>query len=367
MQPAAEESERRAQASSRNTHHDPVRLAFRWYGADDPVTLDSIRQIPGVEDVVSALYDVPPGQAWPQKELAALKETIEEAGLHFSTIESIPVHEDIKLGRPERERYIENYATSIERAGALGVEVVCYNFMPVFDWTRTDLAYRLPDGSTALRYDHADLDSLDLSGGTGDLPAWASYSRAELEALLAAYEDVGEDDLWEHLAYFLERVAPIADEAGVKLAIHPDDPPWPVFGLPRIVTSGAALERVTGLADTPANGVCLCTGSLGANPDEAPALPETARRLGDRVHFAHLRNVTTTGEKQFRETRHPDGDVDLAAVCTALRENDFDGPMRPDHGRMIWGEEHRENVRPGYGLYDRALGANYLLGLWERA
>ena len=189
MQPAAEESERRAQASSRNTHHDPVRLAFRWYGADDPVTLDPIRQIPGVEGVVSALYDVPPGQAWPQKELAALKETIEEAGLHFSTIESIPVHEDIKLGRPERERYIENYATSIERAGALGVEVVCYNFMPVFDWTRTDLAYRLPDGSTALRYDHADEGAAVLFFDEADVLFDPSYAEkaGEEDAALSDY------------------------------------------------------------------------------------------------------------------------------------------------------------------------------------
>jgi mannonate dehydratase len=344
----------------------PMQLSVRWYGPDDGVRLDQIRQVPGVEHVVSALYDVPPGQAWPKEDLARLKERIEDAGLRFSAIESIPVHEDIKLGRPGRERYIDNYARSVERAGALGIEVVCYNFMPVFDWTRTDLAHRLPDGSEALAYDHADLSEFDFSGGTGELPAWASYSRVELEELLDACEGVGEEDLWQNLAYFLERVGPVAEEAGVKLAIHPDDPPWPVFDLPRIVTSAAALERVTELAGTPANGVCLCTGSLGADPDEAEALPRAARRLGGRVHFAHLRNVRATGEKRFHETPHPSGDVDLAAVVRALRESGFDGPLRPDHGRMIWGEEDRPNVRPGYGLYDRALGANYLLGLWER-
>jgi len=344
-----------------------MQLSFRWYGPDDPVRLEHIRQVPGVEHIVSALYDVPPGQAWPRDDLARLKERIADAGLRFRVIESIPVHEDIKLGRPERERYIDNYARSIERAGALGIEVVCYNFMPVFDWTRTDLARRLPDGSETLAYDHADLGDFDFSGGSGDLPAWASYSRAELEKLLNVYTEVSGDDLWSNLAFFLDRVAPVAERAGVKLAIHPDDPPWPVFDLPRIITGGAALERVTRLASgNAANGVCLCTGSLGADPEEAQALPDTARRLTDRVHFAHLRNVHTTGEKCFRETPHPGGDVDLGAVVRALREGGFDGPLRSDHGRMIWGEEHREDVRPGYGLYDRALGATYLLGLWER-
>ena len=345
-----------------------MQLSFRWYGPDDPVSLDQIRQIPGVEGVVSALYDVPVGEAWPEDDIARLVQTVEDAGLHLSAIESIPVHEDIKLGRPERERYINRYVESIERAGALGVDVVCYNFMPVFDWTRTDLNRHLPDGSEALAYDHAALDEIDLSGGVGDMPAWTPYSAAELDALMEAYQSVDEEALWDHLAYFLERVAPAAEAAGVRLAIHPDDPPWSVFGLPRIITSGAALERVTQLASAnPANGVCLCTGSLGANPDEASTLPATARRLAGRVHFAHLRNVRIlAGEKCFQEVPHPSGDVNLGAVAAALRETGFAGPVRPDHGRMIWGEEERENVRPGYGLYDRALGATYLLGLWKR-
>lgn len=342
-----------------------MQLSFRWYGPDDPVRLDHIRQIPGVEGIVSALYDVPVGEAWPREDLTRLVEAVEDAGLRLTAIESIPVHEDIKLGRPERARYIDRYAQSIERAGALGIEVVCYNFMPVFDWTRTDLARRLPDGSEALAYDHDDLDAFDFSGGIGDLPAWASYSSDELQALLKAYRSVDENALWDHLAFFLERVAPVAEAAGVRLAIHPDDPPWSVFDLPRIITSGAALERVTQLTDSPANGVCLCTGSLGADPEEAERLPSTARRLAGRVYFAHLRNVHTTGERSFYETPHPSGDVDLGAVLAALRESGFSGPLRPDHGRMIWGEEERPNVRPGYGLYDRALGATYLLGLWH--
>ena len=342
-------------------------LSFRWYGPDDPVSLADIRQIPGVEGVVSALHDVPVGAAWPQADLAHLAEATDEAGLRLTVIESIPVHEDIKLGRPARDQFIDRYCQSVERAGEIGVEVVCYNFMPVFDWTRTDLAYALPDGSTALAYDHAALNRIDLTGGVGDMPAWATYSAAELKALMEAYRTVDEAALWDHLGYFLERAAPVAEAAGVKLAIHPDDPPWPVFGLPRIITSVEALERVTQLASSPANGVTLCTGSLGADPAQSGGLPGAARRLAGRVHFAHLRNVTATGARRFHETPHPSGDVDLRAVVQALRETGFSGPFRPDHGRMIWGEGERPGARPGYGLYDRALGAAYLRGLWDAA
>lgn len=345
-----------------------MQLSFRWYGADDPVGLNAIRQIPGVEGIVSALYDVPVGEAWPQEGLERLAETVDAAGLRLNVVESIPVHEDVKLGRPTRERYVENYARSVERAGAAGVEVVCYNFMPIFDWTRTNLRYRLPDGSLALAYDHQALERIDLSDGTGDLPGWArAYSGAELRALVGAYADVDAEALWDHLAYFLAHVAPVAEAAGVRLAIHPDDPPWPVFGLPRIITGAAAFERVTTLVDSPANGLCLCTGSLGADPEEARALPDTARHLADRIHFVHLRNVRVTAERTFHESTHPGGDVDLRAVVSALRKAGFAGPLRPDHGRMIWGEEGRQGARPGYGLYDRALGAAYLLGLWTAA
>jgi mannonate dehydratase len=229
--------------------------------------------------------------------------------------------------------------------------------MPVFDWMRTDLALRLPDGSTALAYDDAALASMDV-----DLPGWAtSYTAEQLRGLLAAYRDVDAQRLWDHLAYFLERVVPVAEQAGVRMAIHPDDPPWPIFGLPRIICRGADLERLLKLVDRPANGVTFCTGSLGALPEND--LPAMVRRLGTRIHFAHCRNVRVTGARQFHETPHPSalGDVNLGAVLRALRDTGFAGPMRPDHGRMIWGERGR----PGYGLYDRALGATYLQGLWE--
>jgi mannonate dehydratase len=335
-------------------------MTFRWFGRADPIPLAHIRQIPGVRGVVSALYDVPVGERWPKDRLAHLQDDIADAGLRLAVVESIPVHEDIKLGRPTRDRLISNYCESIRTMGELGVRVLCYNFMPVFDWMRTDLAMPLPDGSTALAYDDRALSAVNLARGTGDLPGWAAtYGPAELQTLLTAYRDVDSERLWDHLGYFLERVVPVAEEAGVRMAIHPDDPPWPIFGLPRIICRGADLVRLLKLVDRPANGVTFCTGSLGALPEND--LPAMVRRIGARIHFAHCRNVRITGERRFHETPHPSGDVHLAEVLRALRDAGFAGPMRPDHGRMIWGERGR----PGYGLYDRALGATYLQGLWE--
>jgi mannonate dehydratase len=344
-----------------------MRMTFRWFGPADPIPLAHVRHIPGVSGVVSALYDVPVGAVWSRERLERLKSEIEAAGLTFAVVESIPVHEDIKLGRPSRDRLIAAYCESVRAMGALRIPVLCYNFMPVFDWVRTNLAYALADGSTALAYDDRALAALDLSGGTGNLPGWATaYGPDELQGLLAAYRDVDAARLWDHLAYFLERVVPAAADAGVRMAIHPDDPPWPIFGLPRIICTGADLERLVALVDSGANGVTFCTGSLGANPEND--LPALVRRLGaggsgGRIHFAHCRNVRVTGERRFHETAHPSacGSVDLCEVLRALRDVGFTGPMRPDHGRMIWGERGR----PGYGLYDRALGATYLQGLWE--
>ena len=341
-----------------------MQLTFRWFGRGDPVSLGNIRQIPGVTGVVSALYDVPIGDAWPRDHVERLASTIDEAGLELAVVESIPVHEDIKLGRPTRDRLIDRYCESIRNIGAVGVRVLCYNFMPVFDWMRTDLAMRLADGSLALAYDDAALARIDLSHGTGDLPGWAhAYTRDELATLLAGYRGVTDQQLWEHLAYFLECVVPVAEEAGVRMALHPDDPPWPIFGLPRIITGGSALEQVLSLVDRPANGLTFCTGSLGSRADND--LVELAQRFAarGRIHFAHCRNVRRTGERSFHEVPHPSayGDVDMRGVLRALREHGFTGPMRSDHGRMIWGE----TGRAGYGLHDRALGATYLLGLWE--
>jgi mannonate dehydratase len=339
-------------------------MSFRWFGPTDPIPLAHVRQIPGVTGVVTALYDVPVGDAWALDRLQRLINQVTDAGLDVAVIESIPVHEDIKLGRATRDRLIDHYCESVRRVGELGIPVLCYNFMPIFDWTRTDLSILLPDGSTALAYDDAQLARIDLSRGTGDLPGWATaYDSKTLNGLLDAYSAVSEERLWEHFAYFLERVVPVAASANVKMAIHPDDPPWPIFGLPRIITNAAALDRLTRIVDHPANGVTFCTGSLGASPDND--LPAMIRSLGarGRIHFMHCRNVLRTGDKQFHESPHPSrfGSVNMLEVMRALRDIGFDGPMRPDHGRMIWGE----HGRPGYGLYDRALGAMYLQGLWE--
>ena len=341
-----------------------MQMTFRWFCHDDPVSLGHIRQIPGVKGIVSALNDVPVGAVWKRGAIEQLAETVNDAGMELSVIESIPVHEDIKLGRPGSDRLLDSYAESVRNMGEAGVNVLCYNFMPIFDWTRTDLDMLLPDGSTALAYDDDALSAIDLSRGTGDLPGWATaYNAEELAALLDGYASVDEERLWENLASFVEHVVPVAESAGVRMAIHPDDPPWPIFGLPRIITDAPALERLVGLVDSPANGITFCTGSLGASPDND--LPAMARRFGEagRIHFAHCRNVRRTGRRSFNESPHPTefGDVNMLEVLRALAETGFDGPMRPDHGRMIWGE----TGRPGYGLYDRALGATYLYGLWE--
>ena len=339
-------------------------MSFRWFGPADAIPLAHVRQIPGVRGIVSALYDIPVGQRWPREKIEQLAAAVDEAGLDLAVIESIPVHEDIKLGRPSRDRLVDEYCASVRAMGEVGVPVLCYNFMPIFDWTRTDLAMPMPDGSTALAYDHASLERIDLSRGTGDLPGWATaYDARTLHELMAAYRAIDPERLWENLAYFLERVVPVAANVNVRMAIHPDDPPWPIFGLPRIITNAGALERLTRLVDHPNNGVTFCTGSLGADP--ANDLPGMIRSLGahGRVHFMHCRNVRRTGDKQFNEAPHPSefGSVNMLEVMRALRDIGFTGPMRPDHGRMIWGERGR----PGYGLYDRALGAMYLQGLWE--
>jgi mannonate dehydratase len=339
-----------------------MKLSFRWYGPDDPVTLPRIRQIPALEGIVTALYDVPVGEVWPVDKLIARKAEIEAQGLEFVVVESIPLHESIKLGLPERDRYIDNYRRSIAHMGAIGVTVLCYNFMPVFDWTRTHLAHVNEDGSTALTFRQADLDKIDLALGTHGLPGWAdAYTAMELSALRAAYEAVDAEQLFQNYAYFLRAVVPAAEEAGVYMAVHPDDPPWPIFGLPRVVGSAEQIRRVLDVVDSKHHGLTFCTGSLGASASND--LVAMAREFGGRVNFAHARNVRITGDRDFMEVAHPSryGDVDMAGVLDALVQAGFDGPIRPDHGRMIWDEQGR----PGYGLYDRALGATYITGVLD--
>lgn len=341
-----------------------MKMTFRWYGDNDPVSLDNIRQIPGVTGIVSAIYDVPVGEVWPMEKILKLKKKIEDKGLAFETIESVPVHEDIKTGLPSRDTYIANYCLTLKNLAAAGLTVVCYNFMPVFDWTRSDLAHELPDGSNALIYNHDTVLQMDPATGDLSLPGWdSSYTKDGMKELLNQYKDITEEILWGNLGYFLERVIAVADEVGIKMAIHPDDPPWSIFGLPRIITNKQGLERLIHLVDSPNNGISLCSGSLGVDPNNN--VPELIRHFGKlgRLHFGHCRNIKITGEKCFEESSHrsTDGSLDMVEIMKAYHDVGFKGPIRPDHGRMIWGE----TGRPGYGLYDRALGAVYLNGIWE--
>ncbi len=315
-----------------------MKLSFRWYGPEDPVKIEYIRQIPHMHSIVTAVYDVPVGEVWPEESILKLKKETEDAGLHFEVIESVPVHEDIKLGKPTRDRYIKNYQENIRRLGKAGVKCICYNFMPVFDWTRTQLDKILEDGSNALVYYKEQLEGMNPLTGELSLPGWdSSYTKEGLKDLFAEYEKITEEDLWENLRYFLEQVIPVAEEMDVNMAIHPDDPPWPIFGLPRIITCEENIDRFLKLVEKKA--------------------------AQGRIHFMHMRNVKILEDGSFEESAHPSscGSLDMVAIMKALSDHDFDGYLRPDHGRMIWGE----TGKPGYGLYDRALGASYLNGVWE--
>ncbi|MFP7332941.1 mannonate dehydratase [Shouchella clausii] len=347
-----------------------MRMTFRWYGENnDSVTLEQIKQIPGVEGLVWALHDKVAGEVWPLEDIMKVKEQADRYGFHLDVVESINVHEDIKLGLPTRDAYIENYKESIRNVAKVGAKVICYNFMPVFDWTRTDLFKEMEDGATALFYEKAKVDNMDphelvrqtTSNAAFTMPGWEPERLAHIEKSLKAYENVTEDALWEHLQYFLEQVLPVAEEHDIQMAIHPDDPPWSVFGLPRIITSEAAVERFLQLSNSPAHGITLCSGSLGANPEND--IPKIIRRFHDRIPFAHIRNVKIYENGDFIETSHrsQDGSVNIADVVKAYHENGFTGYVRPDHGRHIWNEK----CRPGYGLYDRALGIMHLWGLWD--
>ncbi|MDR2865141.1 MAG: mannonate dehydratase [Spirochaetaceae bacterium] len=348
-----------------------MKMTFRWFGAkEDSVTLEQIRQIPGVSGIVGMLGDIPVGEVWPKDRIAALKKEINDAGLELEVIESVNVHDAIKIGLPERDKYIENYRTTIRNLAQYGVKLITYNFMPVFDWTRSDLAMPLGDGSTALSYDQDAIDKIDpqnivatinsMSGGFS-LPGWEPERLGKLKELFLAYKDVNEEKLVANLKYFLEGIIPVCKECDVKMAIHPDDPPWNIFGLPRIVRNADDLERLLNLVDSPYNGLCLCSGCIGADPKNN--VPAIIRRFGERIHFAHIRNVKIDCLGKFHESSHLscDGSLDLYEIIKAYYDVGFNGYIRPDHGRMIWGEK----ARPGYGLYDRALGIAYINGLWE--
>lgn len=340
-----------------------MKMSFRWYGTDDAVTLAKIKQIPNMSTIVTAIYDVPVGEVWSNESIQALKKEVEDSGLAFEVIESVPVHEDIKLGKPSRETYIENYKENIRRLGAAGIKCICYNFMPVFDWTRTQLDKELPDGSNALVYYPEQIEKMDPLTGELSLPGWdASYTKETLKAVFDDYANITEEDLWNNLGYFLQEIIPVAEEADVKMAIHQDDPPWSIFGLPRIITCEANLDRMLALVDSKYNGLTLCTGSLGVSPkNDMVHLADKYSAMG-RIHFVHARNVKIL-DGGFEEAAHysPCGSLDMVGILRSLHQNGYDGYIRPDHGRMIWGE----TGRAGYGLYDRALGATYINGIWE--
>ncbi len=345
-----------------------MKMTFRWYGEKDPVTLENIRQIPGITGVVTALYTIPVGEVWDKASINALKAQINAAGLEMEVIESVPVHEEIKLGTERRDALIDNYTQTIRNLAEAGVKVICYNFMPVFDWVRSELKYVTEDGSNCLAYDQRTVDALDPRKQSLSLPGWdESYTKEELSSLLARYSEIDENKLFDNMVYFLKKLMPVCEECDVKMAVHPDDPPWSLFGLPRIIVSEAQLDKLFAAVPSVYNGVTFCTGSLGAGRDnDLVKMAAKYAKMG-RIHFLHARNIKFSDREDgvlfFNESPHPTefGSLDMFGIMKALSDNGFEGYTRPDHGRNIWGEDRR----PGYGLYDRALGATYLFGLWE--
>ena len=351
-----------------------MKMTFRWFGENsDTVTLKQIKQIPAMTGVMGFLDYKAAGETWNVPEIRDYIRSVNAAGLECRVIESVNVHEDIKLGLPTRDMYIENYIKTINNLSKLGVEIIVYNFMPIFDWLRTDLARVIPyDGSTSMYYDDALVQGLSpmdivkntLSNTNGfSFPGWEPERLAQLTEIFGKYSGVSPDDLRANWKYFLDAIIPICEKTGVKMACHPDDPAWDLFGLPRIAHSLSDYDKMVKLHDSPSNTICLCTGSLGSNPDND--IPAIIRHFGEmgRISCAHVRNVKHLGQRCFRESSHlsADGDLDMYGIMKAIHDTCPDIYIRPDHGRMIWDEK----ARPGYGLYDRALGAMYINGLWD--
>lgn len=351
-----------------------MKMTFRWYGSQsDSISLSQIKQIPGMSGLMGVLDHKAAGQVWEEDEIRDYMDQVHAAGLECEVIESVNVHEDIKLGLPSRDQYIANYCQSIRNLAKYGVKVIVYNFMPVFDWLRTDLARPIPeDGSNSLYFDEAqlgDMGPLEIVRSTIEnsngftLPGWEPARLAELETTLEQYKSVSSEDLLANYKYFLDGIIPTCEEAGVVMAVHPDDPAWPIFGLPRVAHSQGDFDKILALHHSPCNALCLCTGSLASDP--ANDIPAIIRHFGElgRVGCLHVRNVKHLGYHKFREAAHLSaaGDLDMYAIMKAIHDTCPDTYIRPDHGRMIWDE----TGRPGYGLYDRALGAAYLNGLWE--
>ncbi|GHU97811.1 mannonate dehydratase [Clostridia bacterium] len=339
-------------------------MTFRWYGESDPVKIEYIKQIPGMHSIVSAVYGVPAGEVWSEASILHIKNRAGKAGLNFEVVESVPVHEDIKLGKPSRDLYIANYIENIKRLSKYGVRCVCYNFMPVFDWTRTQLDKMNADGSTSLVYYAEQLKGKNPLSGDMSLPGWdSSYRKEDLKILFDDYGKLTKEDLWSNLEYFLKAIIPVAERYGIKMAIHPDDPPWDIFGLPRLITDEKNIDRFLKLYDSKYSGLTFCTGSLGCAKSNDVVQMIDKYSKAERIHFMHIRNVRLLDGESFEESAHysPCGSLDVVEICKVLHKNGFDGYIRPDHGRMIWDEIGK----PGYGLYDRALGAMYITGIFE--
>lgn len=305
-----------------------MKMTFRWYGENDPVTLDKIRQIPCISDITTAVYSVPVGQVWSQSEIDSMKAKINAKGLSMEVIESVPVHEDIKLRRGNYQTYIDNYKENIRRLAKAGVKCICYNFMPVFDWTRSRLDQPLPGGSNALVYYKEDVDKMDPTKMA--LPGWdASYCPDEMGELIEAYKALGEEGLWQNLEYFIKEIIPVAIECDVNMAIHPDDPPWSIFGIPRIITNEENIDRFLSLYDDVHHGLTLCSGSLGcAKFNDYTAMVKKYGSMG-RIHFAHIRNIKILEDGSFEESGHLSEcgslDVEVPGVCLCLniKRKDF--------------------------------------------
>ncbi len=350
-----------------------MKMIFRWFPyGDDTVTLKQIRQIPGVSGVATTLPTVPVGEVWSLNTILDLKKTINDYGLEMEVIESVNVHEDIKKGLPSRDMYISNYIDTMKNLHEAGVKCICYNVMPVLDWFRSNLALPLEDGSTAMAYSHDVAKGLTLESmvrsmiegaNSYTMPGWEPERFPAMAKDIEFYQNITSEEYFSNISYFLDAIMPYAEKYDLNFGVHPDDPPWPLFNLPKVINNSDSIRTFLNLNNSPRNGITLCTGSLGANKENDVAKMASEFTSMGKVPFVHLRNVKYDDNMDFHESAHLSqcGNLDMFEIMNALESAGFDGYIRPDHGRMIWDE----NGRPGYGLYDRALGAEYLMGMWE--